>query len=102
MTEYEARAAGYRIRVGRRAMTEVGRAVEKDETTGFMKIIVDAGTDAILGAAILGTAGDEAIHAVFDTMSAGGTATTLAQTMHIHPTVSELVPTIAGELGTAG
>jgi len=98
MTEAEARATARRILVGRRPMTQVGRAVEKDEPLGFMKIVVDADTDAILGAAILGTSGDEAIHTVLDIMAAGGNAATLRQTMHIHPTVSELVPTIAGEL----
>ncbi|RDI98767.1 FAD-containing oxidoreductase [Dyella solisilvae] len=98
MTETEARATGSRILVGRRPMRRVGRAVEKDEQLGFMKIVVDADTDAILGAAILGTSGDEAIHTVLDIMAAGGNAATLRHTMHIHPTVSELVPTIAGEL----
>jgi len=98
MTEAEARATARRILVGRRPMTQVGRAVEKDEPLGFMKIVVDADTDTILGAAILGTSGDEAIHTVIDIMAAGGNAATLRQTMHIHPTVSELVPTIAGEL----
>jgi pyruvate/2-oxoglutarate dehydrogenase complex dihydrolipoamide dehydrogenase (E3) component len=98
MTEAEARATARRILVGRRPMTQVGRAVEKDEPLGFMKIVVDADTDAILGAAILGTSGDEAIHTVLDIMAAGGNAATLRQTMHIHPTVSELVPTIAGAL----
>ena len=98
MTEAEARATGRRILIGRRPMTRVGRAVEKDEPLGFMKIVVDADTEAILGAAILGTSGDEAIHTVLDIMAAGGNAATLRQTMHIHPTVSELVPTIAGEL----
>jgi pyruvate/2-oxoglutarate dehydrogenase complex dihydrolipoamide dehydrogenase (E3) component len=98
MTEAKARATARRILVGRRPMTQVGRAVEKDEPLGFMKIVVDADTDAILGAAILGTSGDEAIHTVLDIMAAGGNAATLRRTMHIHPTVSELVPTIAGEL----
>jgi pyruvate/2-oxoglutarate dehydrogenase complex dihydrolipoamide dehydrogenase (E3) component len=98
MTETQARAAGHRILVGRRPMTRVGRAVEKDETLGFMKIVVDADTNAILGASILGTGGDEAIHSVLDIMAAGGNATTLAHTVHIHPTVSELLPTLAGEL----
>jgi pyruvate/2-oxoglutarate dehydrogenase complex dihydrolipoamide dehydrogenase (E3) component len=98
MTETEARATARRILVGRRPMARVGRAVEKDEQLGFMKIVVDVDTDAILGAAILGTSGDEAIHTVLDIMAAGGNAATLRQTMHIHPTVSELVPTIAGEL----
>jgi pyruvate/2-oxoglutarate dehydrogenase complex dihydrolipoamide dehydrogenase (E3) component len=97
ITESEARAAGKRIAVGRRSMSRVARAREKDETQGLMKIVTDADTNAILGAAILGTGGDEAIHAVLDMMAAGGNATTLAHTVHIHPTVSELLPTIAGE-----
>jgi pyruvate/2-oxoglutarate dehydrogenase complex dihydrolipoamide dehydrogenase (E3) component len=98
MTETEARAAGRRICVGARPMTRVSRAIEKGETQGLMKIVVDADTNAILGAAILGTGGDEAIHSVIDMMAAGGNATTLSHTMHIHPTVSELIPTIAGLL----
>jgi pyruvate/2-oxoglutarate dehydrogenase complex dihydrolipoamide dehydrogenase (E3) component len=100
MTESEARALGKRIAIGRRPMSRVARAREKDETHGLMKIVTDADTNAILGAAILGTGGDEAIHAVLDMMAAGGNATTLAHTMHIHPTVSELLPTIAGERST--
>ena len=99
MTESEARAAAKRITVGQRAMSRVLRAREKDEMQGLMKIVIDADTNAILGAAILGVGGDEAIHAVLDMMAAGGKATTLAHTMHIHPTVSELLPTIAGERG---
>jgi pyruvate/2-oxoglutarate dehydrogenase complex dihydrolipoamide dehydrogenase (E3) component len=101
LSEAEARAAGHRVRVGKRPMTQVGRAVEKDETLGLMKIVADAGSDAILGAAILGANGDEAIHAVLDTMARGGTACDLARTMHIHPTVAELLPTVAGSLGPA-
>ncbi|WP_428493330.1 FAD-containing oxidoreductase [Rhodopila sp.] len=97
-TETEARAAGHHVRIAHRPMTRVGRAVEKDETIGFMKLVVDADTDAILGGAFLGTSGDEAIHTVLDIMQTGGNATTLAHTMHIHPTVCELVPTLAGEL----
>ncbi len=97
LTETEARATGKRITVGRRPMTRVARAREKDEQQGLMKIVADAETNAILGAAILGTGGDEAIHAVLDMMAAGGNIVTLAHTMHIHPTVSELLPTIAGE-----
>ncbi len=98
----QARASGRRIRTGRRAMTRVGRAVEKDEQAGFMEIVVDADTDAILGGTILGTGGDEAIHTILDMMANGATATKLARTVHIHPTISELIPTIAGELGAAG
>lgn len=98
MTETEARARGHRIRVGRRLMTRVSRAVEKGETQGFMKIIVDADSDQILGAAILGVGGDEAVHGILDIMSAKLPYTTLQHTMHIHPTVSELIPTVLGEL----
>jgi pyruvate/2-oxoglutarate dehydrogenase complex dihydrolipoamide dehydrogenase (E3) component len=98
MGEAEARATGKRILVGRRPMTRVGRAVEKAETRGFMKIIVDADTKAILGAAVLGPGGDEAIHCVLDLMYAGAPVTTLQHAVHIHPTVTELLPTIAGEL----
>jgi pyruvate/2-oxoglutarate dehydrogenase complex dihydrolipoamide dehydrogenase (E3) component len=98
LTETEARATGRRILVGGRPMTRVSRAIEKGETQGLMKIVVDAETKAILGAAILGTGGDEAVHSIIDTMAGGGNATTLSHTMHIHPTVSELVPTMAGEL----
>ena len=98
----QARAAGHRIKVGRRDMSRVGRAVEKDEQAGFMEIVVDADSDAILGGTILGTGGDEAIHTILDMMANGATATKLAHTVHIHPTVSELIPTIAGELRTAG
>jgi len=98
LTETEARARGRRVRVGKRAMTRVGRAVEKGETDGFMKIVVDVDTQAILGAAILGVGGDEAVHGVIDTMSARAPYTTLQRTMHIHPTVAELIPTILGEL----
>lgn len=95
----QARAAGHDIRIGRRAMMRVGRAVEKDEQTGFMEIVVDASSDLILGATIIGTGGDEAIHGVLDMMANGATADRLRRTMHIHPTISELLPTIAGELG---
>ena len=98
MSEAEARAAGRKIRVGKRPMTRVGRAVEKGETQGFMKVVVDAETDAILGGAILGVGGDEAIHSILDTMAAKAPYTTLQHAVHIHPTVSELIPTILGEL----
>jgi pyruvate/2-oxoglutarate dehydrogenase complex dihydrolipoamide dehydrogenase (E3) component len=98
LTESNARSLGRKIRIGQRAMTQVGRAVEKGETSGLMKVIVDAESQAILGAAILGVGGDEAVHGIIDTMSAKVPYTTLLHTMHIHPTVSELVPTILGEL----
>ncbi|MFL5252576.1 MAG: FAD-containing oxidoreductase [Rhodopila sp.] len=98
LSEAEARAKGYRVRIGQRPMTRVARAIEKGETQGFMKIVVNAETDAILGAAILGVGGDEAIHGVLDMMNARVPATTLQHAVPIHPTVSELIPTILGDL----
>ena len=98
MSAGQAIASGRKVKVGRRAMKNVGRAVEKDEATGFMEIVVDAESDLILGGTILGTSGDEAIHAILDMMANGATATRLRTTVHIHPTVSELLPTIAGAL----
>jgi pyruvate/2-oxoglutarate dehydrogenase complex dihydrolipoamide dehydrogenase (E3) component len=79
-------------------MTRVGRAVEKGETKGFMKVVVDRDTDAILGAAILGVGGDEAVHGVIEAMAAGVKASAYTRVVAIHPTVSELVPTTFGEL----
>ena len=96
-----ARATGRRVFMGQRPMTRVGRAVEKDEAQGFMQIIVDGDTDEILGGTILGPGGDEAIHTILDAMAAGASRTTLQRTMHIHPTVSELIPTIAAEIVAA-
>jgi pyruvate/2-oxoglutarate dehydrogenase complex dihydrolipoamide dehydrogenase (E3) component len=98
MTQRDARAGGRKILVGTRPMTRVGRAVEKDETQGLMKIIADAETRKILGAAILGTGGDEAIHGVLDMMNANVTYDVLQWAMPIHPTVSELIPTVLGSM----
>ncbi|MGH9175486.1 MAG: FAD-containing oxidoreductase [Vicinamibacterales bacterium] len=98
MTVSQARASGRPLLVGNRPMTRVGRAIEKGETQGFMKVVVDAETRKILGAAILGTGGDEAIHGVLDMMNAGVTYDVLQRAVPIHPTVSELIPTILGEL----
>jgi pyruvate/2-oxoglutarate dehydrogenase complex dihydrolipoamide dehydrogenase (E3) component len=98
LTEAEAKAKGHAVRVGKRPMTHVARAVEKGETQGFMKVVVDGQSDAILGAAILGPGGDEAIHGVIEAMAAGATATAYRRVVAIHPTVSELVPTVFGEL----
>lgn len=98
LTEQEARKKGRALLLGRRPMTNVGRAVEKGETQGFMKAIVDAETRRIVGAAILGTDGDEAIHGILYAMYAGATSTTLARSVGIHPNVSELIPTLFGEL----
>jgi len=98
LTEGEVRKRGRHALIGRRPMTKVGRAVEKGETQGFMKIIVDAQNHQILGAAILGTGGDEAIHSILDVMYAKAPYTVIQRAMHIHPTVSELIPTMLGEL----
>jgi len=98
MTVEQVRASGRKALVGKRPMTRVGRAVEKGETQGFMKVVVDAETEQILGAAILGVGGDEVIHSILDIMSAEKPYTAISRTMHIHPTVSELVPTMLQEL----
>jgi Pyruvate/2-oxoglutarate dehydrogenase complex, dihydrolipoamide dehydrogenase (E3) component, and related enzymes len=98
MTEREARSSGRRVLMGTRPMSRVGRAVEKGETQGFMKILVDEETKMILGAAILGTSGDEAVQCITAIMSAGAPYSTLQRTVLIHPTVSELVPTVLGSL----
>jgi pyruvate/2-oxoglutarate dehydrogenase complex dihydrolipoamide dehydrogenase (E3) component len=98
MTEREALASGRRVLIGRRPMTNVGRAVEKGETQGFMKVLVDADSKQFLGAAILGTGGDEVIHCVLDLMYARAPYTVMQWAMHIHPTVSELIPTLLDDL----
>ena len=98
MTEKEARASGRRILLGKRPMTRVGRAVEKGESQGFMKIMVDADSKEILGAAILGLSGDEAVQSILDVMYAKAPYTTIQRAVHIHPTVSELIPTMIGEM----
>jgi pyruvate/2-oxoglutarate dehydrogenase complex dihydrolipoamide dehydrogenase (E3) component len=98
LTEAEVRETGRPALIGKRPMTKVGRAVEKGETQGFMKILVDAETKRILGASILGTGGDEAIHCVLDVMYAKAPYTVMQRAVHIHPTVSELIPTMLGEL----
>lgn len=98
MTEREALAAGHRVLVGRRPMSRVGRAVEKGETLGFMKVVVDGDSRKILGAAILGTSGDEAVHAITATMYAEVPYTVLSRSVLIHPTVSELIPTVLQSL----
>jgi pyruvate/2-oxoglutarate dehydrogenase complex dihydrolipoamide dehydrogenase (E3) component len=98
LTEAEVRKSGKAALIGTRPMTRVGRAVEKGETEGFIKILVDAATKQILGANILGTGGDEAIHCILDTMYARAPYTTMQRAVHIHPTVSELLPTVLGDL----
>ena len=79
-------------------MTRVARAIEKGEPLGFMKIVVDAETREILGAAILGVGGDEAVHCILDLMYAKAPYTTLQRAVHIHPTVCELIPMMLGDL----
>ena len=98
LTEASARAAGYSVGVGKLKMSQVGRAREFGETQGFMKVVVDADTDKILGAAILGLSGDEAIHCIIDAMNADLPYTSLRQSMHIHPTVAELIPSVFGDI----
>ncbi len=94
LTETQVRQSGHAALIGTRPMTKVGRAVEKGETQGFMKVLVDAESKNILGAAVLGTGGDEAIHCILSTMYAGAPYTTLSHAVHIHPTLSELIPTM--------
>jgi len=101
LTEHEARAKHRPLLIGRRPMSHVSRAIEKGETQGFMKIVVDAETRKILGAAILGTGGDEAIHGVLDMMNAKVTYDVLERAVPIHPTVSELIPTMLNGLRPA-
>jgi pyruvate/2-oxoglutarate dehydrogenase complex dihydrolipoamide dehydrogenase (E3) component len=98
MTEAEARRSGRKVLVGRRPMSRVGRAVEKGETQGFMKILVDAETKEILGASLLGVECDEVVHSILDVMYARAPYTVIQRAVHIHPTVAELLPTILGEL----
>lgn len=98
MSDAEVRKSGRRALIGMRPMTRVGRAIEKGETQGFMKIAVDADSKEILGATILGTGGDEAIHCILDLMYARVPYTVLQRAVNIHPTVAELIPTILGEL----
>ena len=98
MTEAEARRDGRAVKVAAFPMTRVARALEKGETNGLMKIVVDARSNEILGAAIFGTGGDEAIHCVLDTMYAKAPYSLLQRAVHIHPTVSELIPTLLGDL----
>ncbi|MGM3277346.1 FAD-containing oxidoreductase [Ralstonia sp. 24A2] len=98
MTLAEAKQSGRKLLVGNRPMTRVGRAVEKGESQGFMRVVVDAQSHEILGAAILGVTGDEVVHSLLDVMYAKAPYTTISRAMHIHPTVSELVPTLLQEM----
>jgi pyruvate/2-oxoglutarate dehydrogenase complex dihydrolipoamide dehydrogenase (E3) component len=98
LTDAQARASGRKLLSASRPMSRVARAIEKGETQGLMKIMVDAETRKILGAAILGPGGDEAIHGILDFMNAGVPYIALQRAMPIHPTVSELIPTLLGDL----
>jgi pyruvate/2-oxoglutarate dehydrogenase complex dihydrolipoamide dehydrogenase (E3) component len=98
MTEDEVRGSGHAALIGKRPMTRVSRAIEKGETFGFMKILVDAASRQILGATLFGTGADEAIHCILTAMYARLPADRLARSMHVHPTVAELIPTVLGEL----
>ena len=98
MSEAEARRSGKPALMGKRDMTRVSRAIEKGETFGFMKVLVDSETQHILGATLFGTGGDEAIHCILTAMYARQPASLLTHSVHIHPTVAELIPTVFGEL----
>jgi pyruvate/2-oxoglutarate dehydrogenase complex dihydrolipoamide dehydrogenase (E3) component len=98
MSEAEVRKSGRKALVGKMQMTRVGRARERGETQGFMKVLVDAQTKQFLGAALLGIEGDEVIHAIADLMYARAPYTVMQRAVHVHPTVSELVPTLLGSL----
>lgn len=98
MTETEALASGKRVLRAKMPMQRVGRAREAGETQGFMKVLVDGDTQRIMGAAILGMNGDEVVHSLLDIMAADQPYTVISRAMHIHPTVSELVPTLLQQL----
>jgi pyruvate/2-oxoglutarate dehydrogenase complex dihydrolipoamide dehydrogenase (E3) component len=98
MTEREARDSGRNVLVGKRPMKKVGRAKERSETDGYIKILVDADSEEILGAAILGIGGDEVVHSLLDVMYAKAPYTVVSRAVHIHPTVSELLPTVLQDL----
>ena len=98
MSEAEVRASGRAALVGVMPMTRVGRARERGEMQGFMKVLVDAQTQRILGAALLCIEGDEIVHSILDVMAADAPYTVIQRAMHIHPTVSELLPTLLGDL----
>ena len=98
MTEAQARESGREVLIGKMMMTRVGRARERSETQGSMKVLVDANTKRILGAAIFGIGGDEIIHSILDLMYADAPYTVMQRAVHIHPTVTELLPTLLADL----
>jgi pyruvate/2-oxoglutarate dehydrogenase complex dihydrolipoamide dehydrogenase (E3) component len=98
MTEAEVRKSGKPALIAKMAMKDVSRAFEKGETQGFMKILVDRDSKQFRGASILGVSGDEVIHSILDMMYAKAPYTVMQRAVHIHPTVSELLPTMLGDL----
>ena len=98
MTEGEVRASGRKALVAKMMMARVGRARERGETQGFMKVLIDAESEKMLGAALLGIGGDEVVHSILNIMYADAPYTTIQRAMPIHPTVSELIPTLLGDL----
>jgi pyruvate/2-oxoglutarate dehydrogenase complex dihydrolipoamide dehydrogenase (E3) component len=98
MSEAEVRASGRPALVGVMPMSRVGRAKERGETQGFMKVLVDAETERVLGASMLCIEGDEIVHSLLDVMYSRASYKVIQRAMHIHPTVSELIPTLLGSL----
>jgi pyruvate/2-oxoglutarate dehydrogenase complex dihydrolipoamide dehydrogenase (E3) component len=98
LTEAQVRQSGRKALMATRAMKRISRAKEKGETQGFMKILVDAESKQILGASILGIEGDEVVHSILDVMYSRQPYTVIQRAVHIHPTVSELIPTMLGDL----
>ena len=98
LTEREIRASGRSALIGKMPMASVGRARERSETQGFMKVLIDLETERFLGAAILGIGGDEIVHSILDAMYADAPYTVIQRATHIHPTVAELIPTMLGNL----
>ncbi len=100
MTKTQVRQSGRKALIDKMMMARVGRARERSETDGFMKILIDAESERILGATILGIGGDEVIHSLLDVMYADAPYTVIQRAMHIHPTLTELIPTMLGDLKT--
>ncbi len=102
MTMREARESGRRVLVAHRPMTKVSRAKEMSETHGFMRALVDADSRKLLGAVVFGAGGDEIVHALVDVMYADAPYTVISRAVHVHPTISELVPTMLQDLTPLG
>jgi pyruvate/2-oxoglutarate dehydrogenase complex dihydrolipoamide dehydrogenase (E3) component len=98
MNDDEAKKSGRRVLAAKMPMTRVSRAREAGETQGFMKVLVDADSQELLGAGLLGLNADEIVHSLLDVMYARKPYTTVQRAVHIHPTVTELIPTLLGKL----